>query len=322
MSDLLFHIPAERGLIAVSGADRQGFLQGLISNDTTRIAADRAIYATLLTAQGRFLFDLFLVAAEDGSGGGTGDGSGGAGRYLVDCAADRRADLIKRLSMYRLRAKVAIADAAADWCVALLFGDRALAALGLGTAPGQAKAFGGGIAYVDPRLAALGARLILPRADAAGALRSLGATEDASGARYHALRAGLGVPDAARDLVPEKSILLENGLDELNAIDWQKGCYMGQELTARTRYRGLVRKRLLPVRIEGPAPEAGTPLLLGDKELGEMRSTTEDGAHGLAMVRLEALAGGAKPVFTAGDAKVSPSIPDWMRLPELDEAKA
>ena len=322
MSDLLFHIPAERGLIAVSGADRQGFLQGLISNDTTRIAADRAIYATLLTAQGRFLFDLFLVAAEDGSGGGTGDGSGGAGRYLVDCAADRRADLIKRLSMYRLRAKVAIADAAADWCVALLFGDRALAALGLGTAPGQAKAFGGGIAYVDPRLATLGARLVLPRANAAETLRNLGATEDAGGARYHALRAGLGVPDAARDLVPEKSILLENGLDELNAIDWQKGCYMGQELTARTRYRGLVRKRLLPVSIEGPAPEAGTPLLLGDKELGEMRSITEDGAHGLAMVRLEALAGGAMPVFTAGAAKVSPSIPDWMRLPELDEAKA
>ncbi len=317
MNDLWFHIPAERALITVSGADRQGFLQGLVSNDTARIAADRAIYATLLTAQGRFLFDLFLVAADEVAGGGAGDG-----RYLVDCAADRRAELIKRLSMYRLRAKVAIADAAADWCVAVLFGTQALAALGLGTTPGEARAFGGGIAYVDPRLAALGARLILPRVGAADALRTLGAVEDTSGARYHALRAGLGVPDAVRDLVPEKSILLENGLDELNAIDWQKGCYMGQELTARTRYRGLVRKRLLPVRIDGPAPAAGTPLLLGDKELGEMRSTTEDGAHGLAMVRLEAFAGGAMPVFTAGGAKVTPNVPDWMRLPELDEAKA
>lgn len=313
MSDLFFHFPAERALIAVNGADRQGFLQGLISNDTARIAADRAIYSTLLTAQGRFLFDLFLVAADDGAGGE---------RYLVDCAADRRADLIKRLSMYRLRAKVTIADAAADWCVALLFGANAAQALGLGTAAGQARGFGGGIAYVDPRLAALGVRLVLPRDGAAEKLRDLGAAEDTGGARYHALRTGLGVPDAARDLVPEKSILLENGLDELNAIDWQKGCYMGQELTARTRYRGLVRKRLLPVGIEGPAPVAGTPLLLGDKELGEMRSTTEDGRHGLAMVRLEALAGGAMPVFTAGAAKVSPSIPDWMRLPDLDEAKA
>ena len=308
MSDLSFHLPAERGLIAVNGADRQAFLQGLISNDTGKIGAGQAIYATLLTAQGRFLFDLFIA--------GEGD------RYLVDCAADRRADLIKRLSMYRLRAKVAIADATADYCVAVLFGKDAATAVGLDPAVGKAMAFGGGIAYVDPRLAALGLRLILPQAGAAATLRNLGATEDAAGAGYHALRVTLGVPDAARDLIPEKSILLENGFDELNAIDWQKGCYMGQELTARTRYRGLVRKRLLPVRIEGPAPEAGTPLLLGDKEMGELRSTTEDGALGLAMVRLEALAGGIAPSLRAGEATLTPQIPDWMRLPDLDEAKA
>lgn len=308
MSDLYFHLPAERGVIAVSGEDRQSFLQGLISNDTARIAPDQAIYASLLTAQGRFLFDLFLV--QEGE------------RYLVDCAADRRADLVKRLSMYRLRAKVAIADATQDWCVALLYGRGAAAAAGLASQPGKATAFGGGVAMVDPRLAELGVRLILPRAAAIEKLSALGAAADETGARYHAMRVALGVPDAARDLIPEKSILLENGMDELNAIDWQKGCYMGQELTARTRYRGLVRKRLLPVRIDGPAPAAGTPLLLGDKELGELRSTTEDGTLGLAMVRLEAFAGGAQPVFSAGDAKVSPAIPAWMRLPEPDEAKA
>src|SRR5690349_8280376 len=117
MSELYFHIPAERGLISVAGEDRQTFLQGLISNDTAKIAADRAIYATLLTAQGRFLFDLFIADQGD--------------RYLVDCAADRRADLIKRLSMYRLRAKVAISDAASDWRPALLFGPGAAQAAGL-----------------------------------------------------------------------------------------------------------------------------------------------------------------------------------------------
>jgi folate-binding Fe-S cluster repair protein YgfZ len=97
---------------------------------------------------------------------------------------------------------------------------------------------------------------------------------------------------------------------------------MGQELTARTRYRGLVRKRLLPVRIEGDPPAPGTPLLVGDQELGEMRSVSADGTVGLAMVRLEALAGNAAPTFRAGAAKLSPDIPGWMRLPELDEAKA
>lgn len=308
MTELRFHLPADRAIIAVAGEDRQTFLQGLISNDTAKVSASRAIYATLLTAQGRFLFDLFL--ADD------------ADRYLVDCAGPRRADLVKRLSMYRLRSKVTIADADNDWCVALVFGDGAAVAFGLNAGAGYAAAFGGGIAYVDPRLPELGVRLILPRATARQELAKLPAAEDADGAAYHRLRIGLGVPDAARDLTPEKSILLENGFDELNAVDWQKGCYMGQELTARTRYRGLVRKRLLPVRIEGAAPAPGTPLMLSDRELGEMRGASADGTIGLAMVRLEALAKDPSPIFSAGDTKLSPDIPGWMRLPDLDEAKA
>lgn len=308
MTGLRYHLPPDRAVITVAGEDRQAFLQGLISNDTAKITPDRAIYATLLTAQGRFLFDLFIVGEAD--------------RYLVDCAAPRRADLIKRLSMYKLRSKATIADADADWCIALLFGDGALDRIGLARSAGTAIAFGNGVACVDPRLPDLGVRLAMPRVTARETLEGLSASEDADGAAYHRLRIALGVPDATRDLTPEKSILLENGFDELNAIDWQKGCYMGQELTARTRYRGLVRKRLLPVRIEGGAPAPGTPLMLGDQELGEMRSASADGTLGLAMVRLEALAGNTAPTFRAGAAKLSPDIPGWMRLPELDEAKA
>jgi len=306
MTGLRYHLPSDRAVITIAGEDRQAFLQGLISNDTAKITPDRAIYATLLTAQGRFLFDLFIVGEAD--------------RYLVDCAAPRRADLIKRLNMYKLRSKVTIADADADWCVVLLFGEGALDRVGQSV--GTAAAFGNGVAYVDPRLPDLGVRLILPRVTARETLEAMSATEDPDGAAYHRRRIALGVPDAARDLTPEKSILLENGFDELNAIDWQKGCYMGQELTARTRYRGLVRKRLLPVRIEGATPAPGTPLILGGQELGEMRSASADGTLGLAMVRLEALAGNAAPTFHAGAAKLSPDIPGWMRLPDLDEAKA
>jgi folate-binding protein YgfZ len=305
MTGLHFHLPPDRGIIAVAGEDRQSFLQGLISNDTAKISRGQAIYATLLTAQGRFLFDMFIVEQD--------------GRYLLDCATARRADLIKRLSMYRLRSKVTIADAEADWCVALLFGDGAAAAVALA---GGAAAFGDGVAYVDPRLPDLGIRLVLPRATARAALEALKATEDTEGSAYHRLRIALGVPDATRDLTPEKSILLENGFDELNAIDWDKGCYMGQELTARTRYRGLVRKRLLPVAIEGAPPAPGTPLIMGGQELGEMRSASADGTVGLAMVRLEALAQTQSPTLSAGEAKVSPRVPGWMRLPELEDAKA
>ncbi len=308
MTDLRFHLPPDRAVIAIAGEDRQTFLQGLVSNDTAKISDSRAVYATLLTAQGRFLFDLF-IAEQDG-------------RYLVDCSGPRRADLIKRLSMYRLRSKVTIADADTDWCAALLFGADAIGIAGLGAEAGQAVSVGGGVAYVDPRLPALGIRLILPRATAREHLLRLRAMEDSGGSAYHRLRISLGVPDATYDLTPEKSILLENGFDELNAIDWQKGCYMGQELTARTRYRGLVRKRLMPVRIEGPTPVPGTPLILGDQEVGEMRGVSADGTVGLAMVRLEALANSASPVLRAGETKLSPDIPGWMRLPDLDEAKA
>jgi hypothetical protein len=308
MTGLRFHLPPDRAIIAVAGEDRQSFLQGLVSNDTAKISASQAVYATLLTAQGRFLFDMFIVEQD--------------GRYLLDCAAPRRGDLIKRLSLYRLRSKVTIADADADWCVAVLSGEGAAAAVGLGGSAGSAAAFSGGVAYVDPRLPNLGVRLALPHATARAALETIGATEDADGNAYHRLRIELGVPDATRDLTPEKSILLENGFDELNAIDWDKGCYMGQELTARTRYRGLVRKRLLPVAIQGTPPAPGTPLTIGDQELGEMRGVSADGTVGLAMVRLEALAQTPSPTLSAGETKVSPQVPGWMRLPELEDAKA
>ena len=125
-------------------------------------------------------------------------------------------------------------------------------------------------------------------------------------------RLALGLPDGSRDLVVEKSVLLENGFDEMNGVDWKKGCYMGQELTARSKYRGLAKKRLTPVIIDGPPPEAGTPVTLDGAEAGEMRSHA--GELGLAMLRLdilEQLAGGAA-TLSAGDARLTPREPAWL----------
>jgi folate-binding protein YgfZ len=134
--------------------------------------------------------------------------------------------------------------------------------------------------------------------------------------RFDRLRIALGVPSGSRDIIAEKGILLENGFEELHAIDWDKGCYMGQELTARTRYRGLVRKRLLPVEISGETPAPGTALMLGGVEAGELRSLDPDGKHGLAMVRLEHLERARSEGLSAGGAILRPGVPDWMRLPE------
>jgi len=294
-----FHLlPETRGLLAVAGEDRVAFLQGLVSNDVAKLSPARALYATFLTPQGRYLHDFFLAELD--------------GVFYLDCEAARRDDLKKRLTLYKLRSKVTIADATAERAVALLFGQDALGKLGLAAEEGAAQPFAGGIAYTDPRLARLGARAILPRDGAAATLEAAGfAKGDA--AAYERARIEAGVPDGSRDLPVEKAILLENGLDELHAIDWDKGCYMGQELTARTRYRGLVRKRLLPVSIEGPAPAAGEPVLFGEEETGEMRSV-QDGI-GLAMIRLEHLEAAKAPgAFRAGAARLTPKKPDWARF--------
>ncbi len=282
----MFLIARDRALISLTGEDRQAFLQGLVSNDVAKATPTRAIYAAFLTAQGKYLHDIFI--AVDGE------------RLVIECEAARRADLLRRLTLYKLRSKVALAEENA-LSVGLYFGDDALGTLHLPPEAGQARAEHGGVAFVDPRLATLGARAYLP---AASLPAETGSAED-----YDRLRMSLGVPDGSRDLPVEKAILLENGFDELNAIDWDKGCYMGQELTARTRYRGLVRKRLMPVAIEGPVPEFGAPLLLGDKEAGEMRSASGD--VGLALVRLEALGQG---VLISGASRLTPVKPDWAKF--------
>src|SRR6266513_2268895 len=264
-----FVVLDDRGVLAVSGPDRGGFLQGLVSNDVDKIAADRAVYAAFLTAQGKYLHDFIMAAAGEA--------------IWLDCEAARLADLKRRLSIYRLRAKVAI-DELPDLAVAAVFGDGACGALDLPDQPGAARPFAGGVALVDPRLAALGARVILPREQIGTVLTDADFSE-ADFAAYDRHRLALGVPDGSRDLLVEKSILLESGFDELNGVDWEKGCYIGQELTARTKYRGLVKRRLMPVTIDGPTPVPGTAVTADGREVGEMRSSR--GGLGLALLRIE-----------------------------------
>jgi folate-binding protein YgfZ len=305
MSDkAFFEISTERAVLGVGGADRATFLQGLISNDTARIGDGRAIFAALLTPQGKFAFDLMLV--------------GNGERYLIDAEAGRRADLLKRLKMFKLRSQVTLDDLDAEFAVVHLLGGDVLNRLGLGAEPGHAKPLAGGVVFVDPRLPSLGARAFLPRAGAEQTLRELGFEAAAPGTfRQH--RYCLGVPEGSTDLIPDKSILLECGFDEMNGIDWQKGCYMGQELTARTKYRGLVRKRLLPVHFDGAALAPGTILTLDGKEAGEIRAA--EGHRGLALIRLENLAAAAKGI-DIGNTIVTASVPAWMKLPEPEKSSA
>jgi folate-binding protein YgfZ len=227
---------------------------------------------------------------------------------LLETERARRDDFAKRLSLYKLRSRVGIRSADQLQAFAII-GDEAAAIFGLPSEAGAVRPFAGGMVMVDPRLAEAGLRAWLP-VGAEALLCDIGLSP-AECDLWDRHRIGLGLPDGSRDLVPDKAILLENGFDELNGVDWQKGCYLGQELTARTKYRGLVRKRLLPVDIDGPPPGPGTPLLFGQAEAGEMRSHA--GNRGLAMIRLEILdqlgADGGR--LRAGDTRLTPRKPAW-----------
>ena len=263
-------LPA-RSAIEIAGDDRVAFLQGLVSNDVGAVAPGRAVWAALLTPQGKWLADFFILS----------DGE----RLLLDVEAGRAALIAQRLSRYRLRSAVTIAPVALN----------VFAAWNGTPVPTE------GVAAPDPRLADAGWRVLT------SARLPTSASEEA----YDLHRLALGLPDGSRDLEAEKTVLMEAGFDELNGISWSKGCYMGQELTARTKYRGLVKRRLVPVTVAGELPSPGTPIFRDGAEVGTMRSGRE--TLGMALLRLEALTGEPLP---CGGARLTPRIPAWMRLPE------
>jgi tRNA-modifying protein YgfZ len=264
-----------RSVVRLAGADRHSFLQGLISNDIQKVTSSNAIYAALLTPQGKFLHDMFILEQGDA--------------FLIDCESERLDDFVRRLTAYKLRSKVTIEPLSATWDVWAIW-----------NAPYKI-----GTAFIDPRLDSLGSRLFIEKGKAPLE------TTIIESESYDEHRLAQGVSDGSSDLDYEKSTLAEGNFDYLNGIDWKKGCYVGQELTARMHYRGLAKKRLFPVKIEGDAPDSGT-LIDGDK--GEMR--THSGKAGLALLRVEAAQDAVreeKPL-TIGETRIWPLIPPWMKI--------
>lgn len=292
MPQAAFSFLPHRAIVRLTGEDRVSFLQGLVSNDVELAAAGQAIWAAFLTPQGKFLHE-FLVAAEVES-------------LLLDCEAERRDDLIKRLSRFRLRAKVEITEEDS-------FSSAAAWGLENSISQGTCKSLTPGVALGDPRLPDMGVRFMAPTEAVKAWCAERSATE-VDLAAYDTHRIKLGVPDGSRDMEVEKALLLENGFAELHGVDFQKGCYIGQELTARTHYRALIKKRLLPVVVDGPDVPPGTPLTVDGKVAGEMKSSVD--GHGLAFVRLAHWRAAVDGALSAGAANVRPAPAEWMKLPE------
>lgn len=260
---------ADRAVIALSGPQTREFLQGLITNDVDRVGPASPIYTALLTPQGKVLFD-FLIFDSDGT-------------LLLDCPAAQRDALAKRLSLYRLRAKVEIATR--DDLTVVWSDDPT-------SAPPLIR---------DPRRPALGYRAIV----ASSSVPTAGGDE-----LYHAQRLAQGVPEAA-DFGQDKMFALDADLDELGGVAFDKGCYVGQELTARMKHRGTARKRLLVVTAQDGTslPDPPATIFAQDREVGTLSSRY--GARGFALVRLDRLEEAQSAPLSVDDIAIAVTKPDW-----------
>lgn len=276
----------DRGVIRVSGEDARDFLQNLVTNDLDAVTPERAGYGALLTPQGKIISDFLIVALPEGDGGG----------FLLDAPLLQTADLMKRLKLYKLRARVALDDLSEITAV--------IATTGGGELPADA-----GVVYTDPRLPALGQRAMTDRN---------GAAEIAEGEAeaWHARRIALGLPDGGRDFAYGDAFPHEALLDQLGGVSFRKGCYIGQEVVSRMQHRGTARTRVVPITFtEGLAAEAGVEATAGGKPLGRVGSTAE--GRGLALLRLDRVADAleAGMPLEAGGLAFTLRKPDFIRFP-------
>lgn len=289
---------ADRTVLAVEGPDRIKFLQALLTNDVGRLTPDAAIYGGFLTGQGKLLCDVFLVQDAD--------------RVLADVATARVEELLKRWTKFKLRSQVTYGPAEPALAVAAVWGDGAAARLGLDEtsgAVGEGAAAGARRSLVDPRIAALGARLIYPAGQAIEVvLAHLGFT-CGSAVDYAAHRLALGVADTA-ELGFESTYPLEANFELLQGVDFKKGCYVGQEVTARMHLKDALRRRILPVSAVGELPQAGAQVTADGVELGPLIASS--GGVGLAMLRLDRLASAGEATLLAEGAPISVTWPDWL----------
>jgi len=264
----------DRAVLAVTGADARHFLHNLVTADIGALGDGEARYGALLTPQGKILFDFFILCEGD--------------RFLIDCAADRADQLLQRLMLYRLRAKVEMARE-----------------IGLGVAAAWDAAPevpAGVLMFADPRLGGFGHRLI-------GAPQALAALANADADAYRARRIASGLA-GSDDIGSGEMFPHEANLDQLYGVSFSKGCYVGQEVVSRMQHRGTARSRVVPVAIGGEA-QTGTPVMAGERTIGRMLSVAGD--HGLALIRLdraEAARTEGKAIM-AGTAEIDVKLPDW-----------
>jgi folate-binding protein YgfZ len=287
----------DRGVVKIAGDDARKFLNGLITSDIAKVDPAHAAFAALLTPQGKIIADFILAEAEPADGGG----------FFLDCPRALAPMLVQRLNFYKLRAKVTIEDLS-----------DILGVMAIWHAAGTSEC---GLCYADPRLSELGSRCMLPPHLVNQAAAELGA-ELIEAPAYEAHRIALAIPRGGLDFVYGDAFPHETDMDQLNGVDFAKGCFVGQEVVSRIEHRGTARTRVVAVSFDNFAPDAGTPVSAGQKSVGTLGSTAQ--GRGLAMLRLDrvadALAAGER--LTAGGVELRALKPTWARFAFPGDAKA
>jgi folate-binding protein YgfZ len=288
----------DRGVVKVAGGDAVKFLDGLITADLDMVTAGHARYSALLTPQGKIIADFIVVKANEDD------------HYFLDCPRALAPTLVQRLNFYKLRAKVIVEDLSETLGV-------------LAAWDGDIAVNGPGLSYADPRLGELGLRCMISSHIADQAASDLGATP-VDAAEYEAHRIALGVPRGGSDFIYSDAFPHEADMDQLGGVDFEKGCFVGQEVVSRMEHRGTARTRVVPVAFDGPPPEAGVTVTAGGATLGMMGSGSGAVGRGLATLRLDRVAealANATPIIAGGIA-IRPVKPAWARFPWPGEAKA
>jgi len=287
----------DRGVVKVAGDDARDFLHGLLSANIHTLTDDAARFGALLSPQGKIIADFIIAGAPAEDGGG----------FFLDVPRALAKPLGDKLNLYKLRSRVMVEDLSEILGVLAAWDGSGTAAFGL--------------SYADPRLQALGLRVMIPPHRAADAAARLGATlVDASA--YEAHRIALGIPHGGVDFRYGDAFPHETDMDQLGGVDFTKGCYVGQEVVSRMEHRGIARTRTVPVRYDGAPPQVGVAVTAGERQIGTMGSTAN--GHGIALLRLDRVADALSrgDTFLAGGVAVRPIKPEWARFAFPDGSKA
>mgnify|MGYP002628147451 FL=1 len=294
MNNQNVYILEDRGILYINGADAKEFLQNMISNDINKVSEDSSCFASLLTPQGKFLFAFIIIKHKSG--------------YFIDCEKSQTEALFKQLSVYKLRSKVEIMNLSNEFVVAAFNKEKFLEFEGSKDIAGNTIKYREDSILLDPRNKDLGARLIINLEKLYLSLKKL-ELKDSPISEYYELSHQLGIPQKNMNELQNKLFGIECNFEELNGIDFKKGCYVGQENTARIKLKNKLSKRLLPIYlIEGEINQDDL-IYNGDFEIGKVLISNE---YPFALIKYLDDNFNQENEFKSKNAKLKIKIPSWI----------